>query len=42
MIRYTEVYLQSKSLSIMEYWSDGVLECCSKVADFAGLTLSES
>jgi hypothetical protein len=28
----------SKSQSIKEYWSDGVLECCNKVAGFATIT----
>jgi hypothetical protein len=30
--------MQSKRLSIMEYWSDGVLECCNKVTRFATIT----
>jgi hypothetical protein len=25
----------------MEYWSDGVLECCNKVAGFAAIALSK-
>jgi hypothetical protein len=38
MIRNPEDYLQSKSQSIMEYWSDGVLECCNNVAGFTTIT----
>jgi hypothetical protein len=30
--------MKSKRQSIMEYWSDGVLECCKKVDRIATIT----